>query len=874
MDSSDLVSGQRPGLNKISANDLVGKMMQAHSSQRLGNVLQALEIYKEVIALDPNGACGRSAKEAVSEINANSITSELLLPADTDRNPPENARGHEPNQKQKLLLLKWFLDLSITKKYLLILVSSEILFLALAGVGSQLIRNGLKTQLFNQAKSELAVSELNYNLKINQMVVGFQAQSDNPAIINLAKTPPQGRNSIAYFELQNQVKQLLKNQLNTLKIEYSTLVGKDLRIIASANSQRQGEIFNPNNLVTEVFNDPKQIKASEVINSAELVKEGSTLPFNFGSQEALIRYTVTPVKEPATLAVVGALISGDIVNGKPLIPQETVKAFGTGYSAIYSRESIGEFILASAFTKARVSDSPRLNDPLPPSSLISAAAVANGELVTDEIELNGQTYAMAAKSLPTTFKKVANGWLPGYSAHPVAILVRGIPSSEINDLVGDSLNKLACSSVVLISATVLLSLQLGRLITKPISHLQSITKSFSQGERGARAEVFGRDEVGQLAIAFNQMADNILTSEVALREQDRAGIRLIEQARLHETQNKLQLESREKQAQRIIDFLLEVEAVKAGDLTTQASVSGDEIGSIADAFNATINYWRQIIVDAQAIAKEAENIIETNGNSLLEVSKVISTYDREIVQIQELVKKIRRSTPDLLQSAQDAATLAEQALAGSQQNIIIINESVVGLEKIKIAIGDTVKTAICLYNSCQESDKVIQIISNISEKINILALNASIEAVKTGGDNSEGLRLIADEIRSFSEQLASSSKTIENIGNSLQKQSGDVLSTIKTGESQVDLELALIDKANPHLQKLPEVTHAIISCLYTIAVEAQSQLDISQQDQRTLERIESILKANNFAQQQNLNILQSLSKHIKTLQILFSHFKV
>lgn len=860
----------------ISANDLVGKMMQAHSAQQLGHVVQALEIYKQVIALDPNGACGQSAKEAVREIDNSSRPSDLLLPAQTHENTLNTTTDSTPHQdqKQKYLFLEWFLNLSITKKHLLVLLTSELLFLALAGIGSQLIRDGLKTQLFNQAKSELAVSEVNYNAKISQMAVGFQAQSDNPAIINLAKVPPLGRKVVSYLELQDEARQLLQNQLKTLKIEYSTLVGKDLRIVASANAQRQGEIFNPNNLVAEVIGDPRQIKASEIISSAELVREDSPLPPDFGNQDALIRYTVTPVRDPATLEVVGALVSGDIVNGKPLIPQETVKAFGAGYSAIYSRTSTGAFILASAFTKPKLSEPPRLNEPLPPTSLIAVAAAANGEPVTSEVELNGQTYAMAAKSLPTTFLKVANGWLPGYSANPVTILVRGTPENEINALVGDSLNKLALSAIILIIITVVLSLQLGQLITKPIRQLQEITKKFSQGDRGARAEVFGADEVGQLAIAFNQMADNIVSSEAVIRERDISDIRLVERSQLYEIQAQEQRQERQKQAQRIIDLLLEIEGARSGDLTIQASVSADEIGSIADAFNATIVYLRQTIKEAQAIAKEAEDTIENNVISLYKVSNAMSNQDDEIAQIKEIFKGIRASIPILYQSSQDAAALAAQVLTRLQQTSTSTNESVIGIDRIKTVIADTAKKANCLYASSQEISKIIHVIPNISEKINILALNASIEAVKAGGDNSEGLRIIADEIRSFAQQLANSIKGIESLTTGIQKQSSGILQTIETGKTKIDDESSLLKNNSSDLQELTNTAHNIISRLHTISGRTQSQIEISQKAGDTLETIELTLETTLSANQKNTGVLQILSNQIQSLQLLLSKFKV
>ncbi len=142
--------------------------------------------------------------------------------------------------KGKLKFLKSFYNLPIRQKQLLGLFTSELIsVVGLVGVGTYLIITGGRQQLIQQATSELAVTAIEYNIKINQMGFGFRGQSDNAAIIAAAQAHSKGQllNPI----LQQQVRQILQNEILARKIEYATLVGQDLKIIANANADRTGE---------------------------------------------------------------------------------------------------------------------------------------------------------------------------------------------------------------------------------------------------------------------------------------------------------------------------------------------------------------------------------------------------------------------------------------------------------------------------------------------------------------------------------------------------------------------------------------------------------------------------------------------------------
>ncbi|MEO0685147.1 MAG: histidine kinase, partial [Cyanobacteria bacterium J06649_11] len=75
---------------------------------------------------------------------------------------------------------RWWSNLPVWRKQLIGLFTSELISIfGLVGVGAFLIIMGGRTVLVNQVKSELATTEINYNIKINQMRFGFRGQSDN-----------------------------------------------------------------------------------------------------------------------------------------------------------------------------------------------------------------------------------------------------------------------------------------------------------------------------------------------------------------------------------------------------------------------------------------------------------------------------------------------------------------------------------------------------------------------------------------------------------------------------------------------------------------------------------------------------------------------
>ena len=301
-------------------------------------------------------------------------------------------------------------SLSVTKNQLIgFLALQTILPVGLTGAALWLTSTVGNNQLQNQAKSELSLSESNYNLQLDRAAFSLQNSSDSKTIAQIALAYNSDKN---ISNLRKSVKQILEIQVKIGEIDSAALVGKNGQIVVNVNPNQPEKSFNLQKIVDRVFAAKEKITASEIIAKSEVQKQFGSLPAGSGDQSILVRYAAIPVKDPKTQTVIAALVLGKILNQTPTVASsETLNLQGGGYRAIYKLLADGKFVLASSQTFTKNQELPDLQSI--DKSLLKSALAADGKPVTTHVQIGSQTHAVAAKSLDNLAGK------------PAAILVLG-----------------------------------------------------------------------------------------------------------------------------------------------------------------------------------------------------------------------------------------------------------------------------------------------------------------------------------------------------------------------------------------------------------------------------------------------------------------
>jgi twitching motility protein PilJ len=860
--------------NNSNEDDFLSAILAAADLESSGDLAGAAALYQQVAAAD-SGSYKAIAEKALETLSSSMSSANSSIP-DLPTLNPDLKDVKDLKEPKSLSLINWFKNAPVGQKQLMTLIASELLSLALVATGAYLIGRSLFNQLRDQARSEVSVMEINYNIKINQMGFGFRGQSDNPAIINAATAHAQGL-PIAP-ENRAQVRGILKNEVKARVIEYATLVGTDRKILVNANRDRTGEEFDPSGLVTAVLQNPTQIKASAIVTAADLGKEAPPLPAGFKLQDTLIRYTATPVKG-ANGKVLGVLISGDIVDAKLPIVENSLKALAKpgeddnkniqgGYNAIYRQsnpKSTGEFRLATAIAQAN-QELPQSGIDLPPEAndlLRQAATIGNGKTVSARLIINNQSYTVAARALPDRIVETRQKPVLAYSQNPSAILVRGTPETSTTKLLQDTWFLLGISSLFVIIIDLVLARILAKLVAQPIRALTPIARAFANGDRRSRAKVLAIDEIGELSNSFNIMADSITASELALEERSR------QEAEKAETQRS----ENEKLQREVINLLLEIEGAQRGDLTVQAQVTESGLGSVADAFNATIRRLRQLVEQVQSASTQVNQLVHSTEATVQEFAKSSLLQSEEITYAVLVSEQNSVAIQQVSKSAQDAAEVARLGLTTAKEGDAKIDQTVVSMQNIRATVAAASKKMKQLAESSQEISQIVAIITNISEKTNLLAFNASIEAARAG-ENGQGFRIVADEVRRLADRVTDAAKEIQLLVTNIQQETSEALQVMETGTSEVVLGTKLVGEAKDTLRSLAEVSQNIDQYLQVISQSTVSQSATSQQVNQIMAEINAIAQKTTSDTTSVVSTLEELSAVANNLQDSVAQFQL
>ena len=336
--------------------------------------------------------------------------------------------------------------------------------------------------------------------------------------------------------------------------------------------------------------------------------------------------------------------------------------------------------------------------------------------------------------------------------------------------------------------------------------------------------VWQQEEVDLLLQIASQVGRAVEKSELLLQQQQAQ-----EQERA----------ARENLQRRALELLMEVDPVSQGDLTVQVKVQEDEIGTIGDSYNATIESLRKLVAQVKTAALQVSTTTSDKNRSIEELSTGASAQTAEINAALTRIQGITNS----IQAVANNAKAAEAAMLKAAETVRAgddaMNQTVAGFQEIRDTVAATAKKVKRLGESSQKISKVVNLIGNFADQTNLLALNASIEAAHAG-EEGRGFAVVADEVRSLARQSATATAEIEALVAEIQAETNEVVAAMEAGTEQVVTGTKLVDKTRLSLIEIADVSQEIDRLVEEIAAATVEQSQDSELVSQTMMQVAQI----------------------------------
>lgn len=340
-----------------------------------------------------------------------------------------------------------------------------------------------------------------------------------------------------------------------------------------------------------------------------------------------------------------------------------------------------------------------------------------------------------------------NKWTIGITSPVEQVSVLTIISNILPVLVLSLLFVLGISTIVANS------------IAKPIVHMAGIAEKVAAGDLRLEIEVHTNDEIGRLGLAFNNMMQH-------LRE-----------------------------------FLNRVSAYSSQVTGTSENLAGTSKQFTTTAQNVTTS----IEVLAKGYHEQTENL---NQSTLLvkqltqSINKIATGAQVQIQNVNEtssMMGQMVKTIEDVADNTRSVAEGARIAADNASEGGHVVQRTIESMKQIKAAVFESSKRIEGLAVHSEQIGKIVQLIGDIAEQTNLLALNAAIEAARAG-EQGKGFAVVADEVRKLAEHSSKATKEIAILVKNIQTGTNSAMESMKSANIEVEAGVSLADNTDQSFQ--------------------------------------------------------------------------
>ncbi|RMG36363.1 MAG: methyl-accepting chemotaxis protein, partial [Gammaproteobacteria bacterium] len=348
------------------------------------------------------------------------------------------------------------------------------------------------------------------------------------------------------------------------------------------------------------------------------------------------------------------------------------------------------------------------------------------------------------------------------------------------------------------------------------------------------------------------------------------GFALLRGARTREAEAAAQNQRNQEAIRRLLNEMVDL---ADGDLTIEATVTEDITGAIADSVNQAVEEMRGLVATINETSVQVSSSAQETRTTAQRLAEASEHQREQIVNASDIVRKMSTTMDEMATRASHSVSVARESLDIAHEGGERVRRTIEGMDRIRDQIQETSKRIKRLGESSLEIGNIVELIEDIADQTNILALNAAMQAAMAG-ESGRGFAVVADEVQRLAERATNATKQIEALVKTIQADTNEAVISMEASTSEVVSGAERAEEAGEALKRIEEVSRQIAEEIEQIAASAISQSDDAKSINDTMSVIEEITGQTSEGTEQTAQSIEALARMAEQLRETVARFKL
>jgi twitching motility protein PilJ len=338
-----------------------------------------------------------------------------------------------------------------------------------------------------------------------------------------------------------------------------------------------------------------------------------------------------------------------------------------------------------------------------------------------------------------------------------------------------------------------------------------------------------------------------------------------------QVQTASELNQRNQEA--ILRLLDEMGSLAEGDLTVKATVTEDITGAIADSVNFAVEALRSLVTTINETAVQVSAAAQETQATAMHLAEAAEHQAQQITSASAAINDMAKSIDQVSRNSAESAEVAQRSVEIASKGADVVRQTISGMDSIRDQIQETSKRIKRLGESSQEIGSIVELINDIAEQTNILALNAAIQAA-SAGEAGRGFAVVADEVQRLAERASSATKRIETLVQTIQADTNEAVSSMEQTTAEVVSGARRAEDAGEALNEIERVSNDLAKLISGISKEAMQQSTVASNISSTMNVIREITVQTSVGASQTAESIGNLAQLAADLRRSVADFKL